>query len=79
MPFEDEYLKGWVSNPDDPYTANPRRAHPTQTEENTKYAHGYPIHFFRKNAVHEPVTSDKLFALKAVKQRGGTLEEMVSS
>jgi len=77
MPFEDEYLgKGWVSNPEDPFIANPRRAHPVMVEASTEYAHGYPIHFFRKNTVHEPLTNDKLFALKAVKQRGRTLEEM---
>ena len=39
-------------------------------------AHTPPPQSCRKNAVQAPVTSDKLFALKAVKQRGSTLGSM---
>ena len=69
MPFEDEYYCGF-------YAKATGEVHPTLEKANTDYAHGYPLHFFRKNAVQRPLTTDKLFALKAVKKVGNSLGDM---
>ena len=70
MPYEDQYYKGWVSVPLE------GAVHPRYERTCTDYAHGYMIHAHRPNAVGALLTSDKLFALGAVRQRGQALGEM---
>ena len=69
MPFEDQYFKGFYAEPTG-------KVHPKLEKPNIDYAHGYALHSWRKNSVQKPLTTDKGFALKAVKQRGSMLEEM---
>lgn len=69
MPFEEHRFKGWFAH-------RSGDIHPSHERTNSDYAHGYLLHFDRKNTLREINRTDKGFGLASVKQKGDNLGEL---